>query len=271
MLSVVGMNDDAAGPTPSTAPVQLVRADDVTKSYSAGQRRIEILHGVSLDVRAGELCAVMGPSGSGKSTLLYCLAGLEKPTTGSVSLLGEPTHRLSRAAAARMRRTRVGFVFQAYNLVPTLTAYENVALPHRLAGTRPPHEVIMSTLARVGLDRLAQSRPVVMSGGEQQRVALARVMAQRPEVVFADEPTGALDRTTGNTVLDELDRMARGEGRCVLMVTHDPTVAARCDRVLFLRDGYLVEEVARPTAIEVADLLTELTRLDALSGAQGRS
>ena len=237
----------------------LVQAHDVTKAYAAGNREVEILHGISLAVYAGEMVAVMGPSGSGKSTLLYCLAGLEQPSTGEVSLLGRPTSRMSRTDLATMRRREVGFVFQAYNLVPTLTAFENVALPFRLAGERPPAQTIRTVLDTVGLGALAESRPVVMSGGEQQRVALARVLAQHPQIVFADEPTGALDTTTGATVLDELERMSRGAGQCVLMVTHDPVVAARCDRVLFLRDGYLVEEVIRPTALEVADLLAELT------------
>ena len=237
----------------------LISARNVTKGYAAGSRQVEILHGTSLAVRPGELVSVMGPSGSGKSTLLYCLAGLEQPTTGVVSLLGRPTNTMSRGALARMRRDEVGFVFQSYNLMPTLTAYENVALPFRLAGTKPPQERIGRALETVNLGALATSRPAVMSGGEQQRVALARVIAQQPQVVFADEPTGALDTTTGATVLAELDRMARGDGRCVLMVTHDPNVAARSDRVLFLRDGYLVEEALRPTALEVADLMTELT------------
>ena len=244
----------AADPTAA-----LVQAHNVTKAYAAGNRQVEILHGISLAVHAGEMVAVMGPSGSGKSTLLYCLAGLEQPSTGDVALLGRSTSQMSRTQLATMRRREVGFVFQAYNLVPTLTAFENVALPFRLAGQRPPEKTIRDVLNTVGLGSLADSRPVVMSGGEQQRVALARVLAQHPQIVFADEPTGALDTTTGATVLDELERISRGQGQCVLMVTHDPVVAARCDRVLFLRDGYLVEEAIRPTAIEVADLLTELT------------
>lgn len=236
----------------------LVAARSVTKAYRAGRRDVEILHGISLTVRAGEMVAVMGPSGSGKSTLLYCLAGLEAPTTGSVELLGQPLARLSRAGSARMRRTAVGFVFQQYNLVPTLTAFDNVALPFRLRGERPPQGLIDQALATVGLGELTRARPPVMSGGEQQRVALARVLAQGPRVVFADEPTGALDTHTGEAVLAELAGIAHSPDRCVLTVTHDPVVASRCDRALFMRDGYLVEELQRPSADEVARLLTHL-------------
>lgn len=236
----------------------LISASNVTKSYRAGPRSIEILHGISLFVRAGEMCAVMGPSGSGKSTLLYCLSGLEQPSTGEVRLLDLPTGTLSRTALARMRRSDVGFVFQSYNLVPSLTAYENVALPIRLRGERPERFVIDEALEAVGLAGLAESRPAVMSGGEQQRVALARVLAQQPRIIFADEPTGALDTRSGDMVLRQLRSIARHPERCVLTVTHDPQVAARCDRVLFLRDGYLVREMAAPTAEAVASTLTEL-------------
>lgn len=236
----------------------LVSASDVTKSYTAGSRSIEILHGISLSVRAGEMCAVMGPSGSGKSTLLYCLSGLEQPSTGEVRLLDQPTNKLSRTALAKMRRSDVGFVFQSYNLVPSLTAWENVALPTRLRGKRPERFVVDEALAAVGLAHLAESRPAVMSGGEQQRVALARVLAQQPRIIFADEPTGALDTRSGDMVLEQLRGIAHHPERCVLTVTHDPQVAARCDRVLFLRDGYLVRELRTPSAEEVASTLTGL-------------
>lgn len=236
----------------------MIEAHDVTKSYAAGKRQVEILHGISLAVAAGEMCAVMGPSGSGKSTLLYTLAGLEAPTSGTVNLLGQSTTSLSRAALAKLRRTEVGFVFQSYNLVPTLSAYENVALPYRLRGDKPPHDLILQTLETVGLTGMHEAMPVVMSGGEQQRVALARVLAQRPRIVFADEPTGALDTHSGTVVLAELRSIAHQADQCVLAVTHDPVVASRCDRVLFLRDGHPVEELIRPEASEVAALLTDL-------------
>lgn len=250
-------SENTAHPTQNAPPV-LIEAVDVTKSYRAGSREVEILHGISLSVRAGEMCAVMGASGSGKSTLLYTLAGLEQPTTGTVSLLGRPTAEMSRSQSAKLRRTDVGFVFQSYNLLPTLTAFENVALPYRLRGEKPPADRIESTLETVGLGALANARPVVMSGGEQQRVALARVIAQRPRIVFADEPTGALDTQSGAIVLGELRAIAHQTDQCVLTVTHDPVVAAECDRVLFLRDGYLVHEMVRPEVTTVATVLAEL-------------
>lgn len=238
----------------------LIGAQNITKSYAAGKRQVQILHGISMGVSDGEMVAVMGPSGSGKSTLLYCLAGLELPTTGSASLAGQETSRMSRAALAKLRRTDVGFVFQAYNLVPTLTAWQNVELPYRLAHRTVPAGLIDQTLEMVGLAGMGNQRPTSMSGGEQQRVALARVLAQQPRIVFADEPTGALDTHTGVIVLDELVRIAHGEGRCVLTVTHDPGVAARCDRVLFLRDGRLVTQLTAPTQDQVMATMAELSR-----------
>ncbi|MFT4294004.1 MAG: ABC transporter ATP-binding protein [Micropruina sp.] len=248
----------AAGATPhtSTAPIA---AQDVRKAYQAGKETVEILHGVSLQVQEQEIVAVMGPSGSGKSTLLYCLAGLELPSDGFVAIGGRPLASLSRADLARMRRAELGFVFQSYNLIPTLTATENVELPYTLGGKRPPAELIRDTLAAVGLTDRAQARPPSMSGGEQQRVALARVLAQQPRVIFADEPTGALDTRTGELVLAELVRSAHTPGRCVLVVTHDPKVAAACDRVLFMRDGLLVDELRGASVGRVAATLAGLS------------
>lgn len=239
---------------------EMIVANNVVKVYQAGKRQVEILHGVSLSVNPGEMVAIMGPSGSGKSTLMYCLAGLEDPSAGSVTLLGEPMRDNSRADRAKLRRTEVGFVFQQYNLVPTLTAFENVALPYRLRGDRVPRELVMSKLESLGLGRLSTSRPPQMSGGEQQRVALARVLAQQPQIVFADEPTGALDTTTGATVLNELVEIAHQADRCVLTVTHDPGVAARCDRVFFMLDGNLAAEEVSPTRSTVAAIMAELTK-----------
>lgn len=237
----------------------LISCADVTKSYPAGDRQVQILHGISLQVQPGEICAVMGPSGSGKSTLLYCLAGLEAPTTGDISLLGQPLAQLSRSDLAKMRRTDVGFVFQSYNLIPTLTTFENVALPWRL-GRRPvPTEEIRQTLTELGMAGQIESRPPQLSGGEQQRVALARVLCQQPKIIFADEPTGALDTKTGAFVLSELVGMAHQAGRCVLTVTHDPSVAAACDRVIFLRDGRLAGEMTTPSVDAVAQTLGQLT------------
>ena len=247
----------AAGPGAVATPA--VQAHEVTKSFAIGDRRLPILHGVCLQVLAGEIVAVMGPSGSGKSTLLYCLAGLEQPTSGQVRLNGTELGRRSRTALAKLRRSEVGFVFQSYNLVPTLAAYENVALPYLLAGRTPPREELLAVLEEVGLGHRARARPPAMSGGEQQRTALARVLAQQPRIVFADEPTGALDGRSGELVLDKLVEIARRPGRAVLLVTHDPAVAARCDRVLFLSSGRLIDEL-RPRSIgEVADVLARLT------------
>lgn len=243
----------------TTTPGTMIDCQAVTKSFPAGDRDVQILHGISVGVREQEICAIMGPSGSGKSTLLYCLAGLEAPTSGTVHLLGQPLNRLSRSELARMRRTDVGFVFQSYNLIPTLTTFENVALPWRLGRQRPPEDQIRQTLTELGLAGQIESRPPQLSGGEQQRVALARVLCQQPKIIFADEPTGALDTKTGVFVLDELVRMAHQPGRCVLTVTHDPNVAAACDRVVFLRDGLVVDEMTNPDVARVAETLTRLT------------
>ena len=243
----------------STSPADVaIAADQVRKSYQVGSQQVEILHGISLGVSSGELVAVMGPSGSGKSTLMYCLAGLEAPTSGRVALAGRPLEHMSRADLARMRRSQVGFVFQSYNLIPTLTAAENVALPYLLGGRKPPAGLIADTLAKVGLADHAEARPPSLSGGEQQRVALARVLAQQPEVIFADEPTGALDTRTGELVMAELVSLAHTPGRCVLVVTHDPKVAATCDRILFLRDGLLVQELWGASVEVVASTLAGL-------------
>ena len=236
-----------------------IAAAGVTKSFPVGKGSVQILHDVSLDVGFSELVAVMGPSGSGKSTLLYCLAGLEDPTDGEVTLAGRRLASTSRADRARMRRSEVGFVFQSYNLIPTLSAYENVALPYRLRRERPPAPLIRQTLSDVGLADRTHALPPTMSGGEQQRVALARVIAQQPQIVFADEPTGALDTRSGSVVLTQLQRLAHEPGRCVLVVTHDPSVAAQCDRVIFLSDGQ-VRSTLRPTGVDdVAATLAALS------------
>ncbi len=256
VISVNVESDTSVIPTHS--PV-LIGADQVRKSYRVGKGSVEILHGVSLQVNPAEMVAVMGPSGSGKSTLLYCLAGLEEPTSGQVTLSGRPLGSCSRAELARMRRSQVGFVFQSYNLIPTLTAFENVALPYRLRRERPPTDLIEKTLAGVGLSDRAKARPPSMSGGEQQRVALARVLAQQPRIVFADEPTGALDTRSGALVLAKLRQIAHHPQRGVLVVTHDPAVAAQCDRVLFMQDGLLEREL-RPAGVdEVAGVLAALS------------
>lgn len=255
-------NDGAADAGVASERCQIV-ADGIEKSYRVGDEEVTVLRGVSLVVDEQELVAVMGPSGSGKSTLLYCLAGLEDPTTGKAWVAGKDLGVLSRSDRARMRRTQLGFVFQSYNLIPTLTARQNVALPYTLNNAKAPTKLIDSTLAAVGLSARVDARPPSMSGGEQQRVALARVLAQRPIVIFADEPTGALDSRTGEVVLRELVQLAHRGGSCGLIVTHDPNVAAACDRVVFMRDGRLAGELAGGTAEEIAATMATLSQTEA--------
>lgn len=226
----------------------IVRARDVEHAYPvAAGPAVPVLRGVSLDVRPGEMLAVVGPSGSGKSTLLACLSGLETPLRGSVVLDGVDLRTLSPQRAARHRRGRVGFVFQAYNLLPALTARENVALPARLARRPADRRTVDAALDDVGLLAVAERRPEAMSGGQQQRVAIARALVVRPRVLFADEPTGALDTVAGSDVLDLLRRAAGGD-RSVVMVTHDLAAAARADRAIVLRDGTVHAELDRPDA-----------------------
>lgn len=246
--------------TASVAPSGiLIQAEHVTKTYRTGSTDATVLSDASLTVGEGEMCAIMGPSGCGKSTLLYCLAGLEPVTTGSVRLLGNDVVSMNRTQLAKLRRSDIGFVFQSYNLVPTLSAVENVLLPFRLRGERTPRVRAIDALRAVGIERLADARPTSMSGGEQQRVALARVIAQEPRVVFADEPTGALDSASGRLVLDELTAIGHALGRCVVMVTHDPSVAAACDRVVFMIDGRFAGQMRGGSAEEIAAHLASLS------------
>jgi putative ABC transport system ATP-binding protein len=231
---------------------ELIEVRDLTKSFPGGRGGgpVPVLRGITLTVGRGELVAVVGPSGSGKSTLLYCLSGLEPATSGSVRLLDQDVAGLRRGALAKLRRDHVGFVFQAYNLIPSLTARENVALPARLAKRDIAAAEVDRALAQVGLSERAGYKPAALSGGQQQRVAIARVLAVQPDVVFADEPTGALDTEAGDQVLTLLREVAAGP-RSVVMVTHDVQAAARADRVLVLRDGRVHSELAHPGADEV--------------------
>lgn len=242
-----------------TTVAMAIVASNIVKSYQVGDESVEILHGVSLEVVTGEMVAIMGASGSGKSTLIYCLAGLEEPTSGAVRIGNQPLSKLSRSELAAIRRSDVGFVFQSYNLIPTLTATENIALPYTLAKKKAPKEKINEVLNKLGLAERASTLPPAMSGGEQQRVALARVLVQQPEIIFADEPTGALDTRTGDVVLNELVNIAHTPGHCVLVATHDPRVAARSDRVLFMRDGILVNETAGGSVERIAATLAGLS------------
>ncbi|MEV0916314.1 ABC transporter ATP-binding protein [Streptomyces sp. NPDC049967] len=232
-----------------------VRLRSVTRSYGRRSGAVTALDGVSLDIPRGTFTAVMGPSGSGKSTLLQCTAGLDRPTGGQVFLGDTELTGLSERRLTLLRRSRIGFVFQAFNLLPSLTAEQNVALPLRLAGRRPGRGEVLDVLERVGLRERAGHRPGELSGGQQQRVALARALVTRPDVLFGDEPTGALDSTTGQEVLSMMRTMV-DDGQTVIMVTHDPVAAARADRVLFLADGRVRGELYAPDAEQIAARMT---------------
>ncbi|MFE9860119.1 ABC transporter ATP-binding protein [Streptomyces sp. NPDC005780] len=234
-----------------------VRLRSVTRSYGRNTGAVTALDGVTLDVPRGTFTAVMGPSGSGKSTLLQCTAGLDRPTGGQVFLGDTELTGLSERKLTLLRRTRIGFVFQAFNLLPSLSAEQNVALPLRLAGRRPKRAEVLDVLERVGLRDRAGHRPGELSGGQQQRVALARALVTRPDVLFGDEPTGALDSETARQVLTLLRGMVDG-GQTVIMVTHDPVAASFADRVLFLADGRVRDELSSPSAEQVAARMTRM-------------
>ncbi|MFC8141635.1 ABC transporter ATP-binding protein [Streptomyces paradoxus] len=243
-----------------------VRLRSVTRSYGSGDNAVTALDQVSLDIPRGTFTAVMGPSGSGKSTLLQCTAGLDRPTGGQVFLGETDLTRLSEKKLTLLRRRRIGFVFQAFNLLPALTAEQNVGLPLRLAGRRPRRSEVLNVLEKVGLRERAGHRPSEMSGGQQQRVALARALVTKPEVLFGDEPTGALDSTTSREVLTLLRTMV-DRGQTVIMVTHDPVAASYADRVLFLADGTVQDELYTPTAEQVAQRMTALSAVPSKASA----
>jgi putative ABC transport system ATP-binding protein len=230
----------------------LVSLQDVRMEYRAGPQRVIALDGVSVDLEAGTFTAVMGPSGSGKSTLLHCAAGLERPTAGDVQVDGVRFGDLDETGLTLLRRERVGFVFQSFNLISSLTAAQNVALPLRLAGRRADDARVAAALAAVGLADRARHRPTELSGGQQQRVAIARAMVTRPAVVFADEPTGALDSRSSRQVLELLRALVDHEGQTVVMVTHDPSAAAVADQILLLADGRVVDRLPAAAADAIA-------------------
>jgi putative ABC transport system ATP-binding protein len=232
----------------------------VHRRYGRGRTAVHALRGIDLTLAPRTFTAVMGPSGSGKSTFLQCAAGLDRPTSGTVRLGGTDITGMKENKLTALRRTRLGFVFQAFNLLPSLTVEQNVALPTRLAGHRPDRRRTADVLAQVGLTDKARRRPGHLSGGQQQRVAIARALVTRPDVVFADEPTGALDTTTAAEILGLLRRAVDDQGATVVMVTHDPAAAAWADRVLFLADGELVDHLDRGTADRIAARMTSLTR-----------
>lgn len=233
-----------------------VRLEGVRKVYGKGGASVAALDGVTAHFTPGSFTAVMGPSGSGKSTFLQCAAGLDRTSAGTVSLEGHDLGAMNETALTKLRRERIGFVFQSFNLLPALTVAQNVALPLRFAGKRADRRHVAETVARVGLAERARHRPAQLSGGQQQRVAIARALAVRPAVLFADEPTGALDTHTAAEVLALLRQAVREDGQTVIMVTHDPVAASYADRVLFLADGRIADEMKAPTAESVAERMT---------------
>jgi putative ABC transport system ATP-binding protein len=250
-----------------TTSEQPVRLDAVTKRYGRRAAAATALDAVTVSFGRASFTAVMGPSGSGKSTLLHCAAGLDRPTSGSVHLGGLNLAGLPERALARLRREQVGFVFQSFNLLPELSAADNVALPLRLAGRRPRRAAIARALDQVGLAGKYRAHPGQLSGGQQQRVAIARALVTGPEVVFADEPTGALDSVAAAGVLGLLRTAVQAAAVTIVMVTHDPVAAAHADRVVFLADGRLAGELTQPTAAAAAERMTRLTGSTALRPA----
>ncbi len=235
----------------STAPV--ARAVDATKIYGAGDTVVRALDGVTVELPGGRFTAIMGPSGSGKSTLMHCVAGLDTLTSGQVFIGDVELGRLKDKELTLLRREQVGFVFQAYNLVPTLTALENITLPADLAGAKVDQAWLDEVVVIVGLGDRLRHRPSELSGGQQQRVAVARAMASRPRIIFADEPTGNLDSRSGAEILEFMRRAVRELDQTIVMVTHDPVAAGYADAVLFLNDGKIVDTMADPTPDRVLD------------------
>jgi putative ABC transport system ATP-binding protein len=230
---------------------------DGTKIYGRGATEVRALDGVTLDFAGGQFSAIMGPSGSGKSTLVHCVAGLDSLTSGAVRVGGVDLISLDDKRLTRLRRDRIGFVFQAFNLVPTLTALENITLPAALAGRRLDKGWLATVVQTVGLGGRLAHRPSELSGGQQQRVAVARALAARPEIVFADEPTGNLDSHAGAEILTFMRRAAHEFGQTIVMVTHDPVAASYAGRVVFLNDGRIVDEMTEPTAERVLDRMKQ--------------
>jgi putative ABC transport system ATP-binding protein len=237
---------------------EVIRLNNVRKVYGKGEGAVVALDGVTLGFASGSFTAVMGPSGSGKSTFLHVAAGLDAPTEGEVSLGGVSLAGRSETQLTELRRERVGFVFQAFNLMPALTVTQNITLPMRLAGQRVDKQWLREVVTRTGLGERVRHRPAELSGGQQQRVAIARALATRPDVLFADEPTGALDTTTSREVLELMREIVDSTGQTVVMVTHDPHAAAYADRVVFLADGAVLDTLDDPTADEVAERMTRL-------------
>ena len=245
----------------TATPTGVVSARDVTRRYGEGDAAVDALRGVTLDIVPGQFAAVMGPSGSGKSTLMHILAGLDKPTSGTVEIAGTDITDLSDSRLTLLRRHQVGFIFQFFNLLPMLTAEENILLPLRLAGESIDRTWADAVIDQVGLSDRRKHRPSELSGGQQQRVAIARALASRPAVLFADEPTGNLDSSTSGEILKLLREMVTQYGQTMVMVTHDANAAAMADRVLFLADGQIVRDQGRSEASDVLAAMAEVSAL----------
>lgn len=237
-----------------------VTLDGVTKTYKSKAAKVDALSGITHSFPGSTFTAVMGASGSGKSTLLQVAAGLDRPSKGNVLIGGTHLDKLNEVEQTKLRRTTMGFVFQSYNLLPALTVFDNVALPLRLAGKHPHKAQVIAALEEVGLDGLHRRRPAELSGGQQQRVSIARALISEPQVVFADEPTGALDRQTSRQVLELLRSVVDEQGQTIVMVTHDPLAASYAHSVLFLADGQIVGHLERGTPAQIAQKMSELEK-----------
>jgi putative ABC transport system ATP-binding protein len=256
--SVKPRGTDSAALELGTSNGAVVDARDVRRRYGEGSTAVDALRGVSLEVTRGQLVAVMGPSGSGKSTLMHILAGLDQATSGSVTIAGTEITGLDDAGMTRLRRDHIGFVFQFFNLLPMLTAEENVLLPESIAGRKPDRAWFEDLLERTGLADRRTHRPSELSGGQQQRVAIARALVTRPTIVFADEPTGNLDSKTSGEILELLRASARDYDQTIVMVTHEGRAASIADRILFLADGLIVEELTDATQAQVLEVMSTL-------------
>ncbi|MGH3276529.1 MAG: ABC transporter ATP-binding protein [Streptosporangiaceae bacterium] len=242
----------------TTITALAARAEKLTKTYGSGLSAVTALAGVSIEIPAGTFTSIMGPSGSGKSTLMHCMAGLDSVTSGQAWIGAHEISGMPERQLTRLRRDHVGFVFQAFNLLPVLSAADNITLPLDIAGTRPDREWLDTIIDAVGLRDRLRHRPAELSGGQQQRVAIARALAGRPQIVFADEPTGNLDSKASTEVLDLLRRSVGEFGQTIVMVTHDPVAASYSDRVVFLADGAVVDELGQPTPQSVLDRMKKL-------------
>ena len=250
--------ESGAASTNEAPPTSVVTAQDVTRRFGEGDTAVDALRGVSLAVEPAQLTAVMGPSGSGKSTLMHILAGLDQPTSGVVTITGSDITTLDDTDLTKLRRDRIGFIFQFFNLLPMLTAEDNILVPLRIAGEEPEAGWYEELIRKVGLEDRLTHRPSELSGGQQQRVAIARALVSRPTIVFADEPTGNLDSTTSGEILELIRSTVDTLGQTALMVTHDPQAAAIADRIVFLADGELVHDVGRSSAEQVIRTMEEL-------------